>query len=115
MFSEQNIFYFRLCDLFQKQLFRSIKNSHLYITIYREIFIKVFNTSKNTVILPNFLVWKFCGKGQFLHSFGRFAQNYAKTVSFHKMSTPGNYGILRTASCYLFSIIFRRCASDHCN
>ena len=23
-------------------------------------------TAKNTVILPNFLVWKFCGKAQFL-------------------------------------------------
>ena len=65
MFSEQNIFYFRLCDPFQKHLFQSVKNSHLHITIYREIFIKVFNTAKNTVIVPNFLVWKFCVKGQF--------------------------------------------------
>ena len=27
-------------------------------------------TAKNTVILPNFLVWKFCGKAQFPQSFG---------------------------------------------
>ena len=47
-------------------------------------------TAKNTVISPNFLVWKFCGKAQFLHSFGRFARNYAETVPFHKISTPGN-------------------------
>ena len=26
-------------------------------------------TVKNTVISPKFLVWKFCGKAQFLHSF----------------------------------------------
>ena len=26
-------------------------------------------TVKNTVISPNFLVWKFCGKAQFLRSF----------------------------------------------
>ena len=26
-------------------------------------------TTKNTVISPNFLVWKFCGKAQFPHSF----------------------------------------------
>ena len=39
---------------------------------------------------PNFLVWKFCEKEQFLHSFGRFAGNYAETVPFHKISTPGN-------------------------
>ena len=31
------------------------------------------HTVKNTVISPNFLVWKFCGKAQFPHSFGRFA------------------------------------------
>ena len=31
------------------------------------------HTAKNTVILPNFLVWKFCGKAQFLHSFWRIA------------------------------------------
>ena len=45
---------------------------------------------KNTEISPNFLVWKFCGKAQFSHSFGQFAQNYAETVPFHKISTPGN-------------------------
>ena len=27
--------------------------------------------SKNIVISPNFLVWKFCGKAQFPHSFGQ--------------------------------------------
>ena len=37
-------------------------------------------TAQNTVISPNFLVWKFCGKAQFLHSFGRIAQNDAETV-----------------------------------
>ena len=47
-------------------------------------------TAKNTVISPDFLVWKFCGKAQFPHSFGRFAQNYAETVPFRKIFTPGN-------------------------
>ena len=32
----------------------------------------VTNTAKNTVISPNFLVWKFCEKAQFPQSFGRF-------------------------------------------
>ena len=36
-------------------------------------------TAKNTVISPNFLVWKFYGKEQFPHSFGRIAQNYVET------------------------------------
>ena len=47
-------------------------------------------TAKNTVIPPNFLVWKFCGKAQFPHSFRRIARNYEKTVPFRKISTPGN-------------------------
>ena len=33
----------------------------------------VTNTMKNIVISPNLLAWKFCGKGQFPHSFGRIA------------------------------------------
>ena len=44
-------------------------------------------TSKNTVISPDFLVGKFCGKTQFPHNFGR---NYAETVPFRKISTSGN-------------------------
>ena len=38
----------------------------------------------------NFLVWKFCGKVQFPHSFGEIARNYAETVPFHKISMPRN-------------------------
>ena len=30
---------------------------------------------KNTVVSPNFLVWKFCGKARFPHGFGRIARN----------------------------------------
>ena len=47
-------------------------------------------TAKNTVISTNFLVWKFCGKAQFPHSFGRISLKYAEIVPFHKYSTPGN-------------------------
>ena len=47
-------------------------------------------TVKSTVIPPNFLVWKFCGKAQFPHSFGQIARNYAESVPFHKISIPGN-------------------------
>ena len=37
-------------------------------------------TAKDTVISPDFLVWKFLWKGTVPHSFGRFAQliNYSK-------------------------------------
>ena len=34
----------------------------------------VVTTVKNTVSSRNFLVWKFCGKAQLLHSFGQFAR-----------------------------------------
>ena len=49
------------------------------------------NTAKNTVISPDFLVWRFCGKAQFPHSFGR----YAETVPFCKISKQGNQVKLR--------------------
>ena len=55
----------------------------------------VQNTAKSTVILPDFLVWTFCGKVQFPHSFGQIAQNYTETVPFRKISTPGNQVKLR--------------------
>ena len=50
----------------------------------------VLVTVKNTPISDNFVVWKFCGTTQFPHSFGRIARNYAGTVPFHKIPTPGN-------------------------
>ena len=58
--------------------------------VVRTIAITITNTAKNTVISPNFLVWKFCGKAQFPHSYGRFVRNYAETLPFHKISTPEN-------------------------
>ena len=47
-------------------------------------------TAENTVISPNFLVRKFCGKAQIPHSLGRFARHYVETVPYHKISTQGN-------------------------
>ena len=44
------------------------------------------HTVKNTVISPDFLVGKLCGKVQFPHRFGRIARNYAETVPFHKFA-----------------------------
>ena len=48
--------------------------------------------AKNTVVSPDIMVWKFCGKAQFPCSFGRIPRNYSETVLFHKISQPGNYG-----------------------
>ena len=52
-------------------------------------------SSKNTVISPDFQVWKFCGRAQFPYSFGWFARNYVETVPFCKISTPRNQVKLR--------------------
>ena len=59
------------------------------------LYISISITVKNAIISPNFLMRKFCGKAQFPHSFGRIARNYAETVLFHKISTPGNLVKLR--------------------
>ena len=69
-------------------------------------------TTKDTVISPDFLVWKFCGKAQFPHSFDRIAGNYTETVLFRKISTPGNQVKLQYFSqCILF--IFIHIISTH--
>ena len=61
---------------------------------------------ENTAISPNFLVWKFCGKAQFQHSFGRSNQKYAEIVPFHKISTPENYVKSRYFSqCYTRKVV----------
>ena len=46
--------------------------------------------AKSTVISLDFLVWKFFGKAQFPHSFGRIARTYAEIEPFRKISTLGN-------------------------
>ena len=64
----------------------------LILTNQKQLFMKsrtfITDTAKNNVISPDFLVWKFCGKAQFSHSFGRFARYYAETMPFRKISTP---------------------------
>ena len=41
-----------------------------------------------------FLVWKFCGKAQFPHSFWKIALNYAGIVPFHKFCIFFSFFIL---------------------
>ena len=45
------------------------------------IYVRAINAAKNTVISPNFQVWKFCGKTQFPHNFGQVARNYFRIIS----------------------------------
>ena len=58
-----------------------------YISIIIESYIgsqmNLIFTAKNTVISPNFLVWKFCGKAQFPNSFGKLCRNCAFPQNFH--------------------------------
>ena len=63
---------------------------------------KIASAAKNTLISPDFLVWKFCWKAQFPHSF---------TVPFSKISTPGNQVKLRYFSQWsaLFSPAIKSC------
>ena len=44
---------------------------------------RVASTAKNTVISPDFPVWRFCGKAKFPHSFGRTTQNFTFPQNFH--------------------------------
>ena len=75
-----------LIDLINTRLVKVIA-----INLTRSFYCVLFDiTEKNIVISPNFMVWKFCGKAQFPHSFERFTLNYAETVSFYKISTPEN-------------------------
>ena len=64
--------------------------SHLSPTFLgRSSFPNTFS-AKNTVISPKFVVWKFCERRQFPHSFELISRNYAETVPFYKIFTPGN-------------------------
>ena len=56
---------------------------YAFVNIYNKNFSDNCNSHGETYRnLPNFLVWKFCGKAQFAHSFGRFTWNYTETVPF---------------------------------
>ena len=54
-------------------------NMELISPIFQYTNVLNFITSENTVISTNFLVWKFCGKAQFRHSFGKMVK-HAQTI-----------------------------------
>ena len=58
---------------------KKLENCLLFLFISKScVVLSVPYTAKNTAISAGFLVWKFCGKAQFPHSFGRFTfpQNF---------------------------------------
>ena len=69
---------------------------------------------KNTEISPNFLVWKFCGKTQFPHSFGRFVRNYSETAfpqNFHTRKL-GEITVFFTVPIKTFKFLFKSNAGN---
>ena len=56
------------------------------------------HTAKNTVISPNFLVWKFCGKAQFRES-PETMQKQCLSTKFPHQNIRWNYSILRSVIC----------------
>ena len=91
-------------------IWKSIKISRSYeileklVLNYTDYFFITSYTAKNTIISPDLLMWRFCGKAGFPHSFGRITRNYAKTVPFHKISTPGNQVRLQYFSQFMMSM-----------
>ena len=59
----------------------------------------VINTAYNTVILPSFMVWKFCGKSLFPHSF-----KLCLSKKFPEQEIRWNYGILHSVIQRVFYI-----------
>ena len=57
---------------------------HLNLTLNEDatVLLVLIASAKNTVISPNFLMWKFCGRAQFPHSFGQFVFKEKKNVVF---------------------------------
>ena len=75
----------------------SLYDTHVFFPHVREY----SNTTNNTVISRNFLIWKFCRKAQFPYSFGRFARNMRKmclSTKFSNQEIRRNYGILRSVN-----------------
>ena len=72
---------------------KSNSKATVITSIDAQVFLEVIYTAKNTVISHDFLEWKFCGKAQFPHSFGR---------KFPHQKIRWNYGIFRSDKTYTF-------------
>ena len=87
------IFLWRLSkELYTRKFFQKKSCDHIHVVIYRThlsggilmdiIYQEVSSTAKNTVISPDFLVWKFYGKAQFPHSFRRIRPKLCRNPTF---------------------------------
>ena len=75
---------------------RAFKKARRYLIqkpsgdILRTFYIWAVFLKNSTIILPNFLVWKYCGKAQFLLSFGWF-QQWFQTSAVQKLCLSKNF------------------------
>ena len=87
--------------------YQSITNYFFYhfrSVPFELIFKWAIMTVKNTVVSPDFLVWKFCGKAKFPHSFGDSPETMQKlclSAKFLHQEIRWNNGIFRSVWCNL--------------
>ena len=95
-----------ICELFKSTFFcRTPPVATSEKTLLRKVTRTIF-TWKNTVISPNYLVWKFRGKAQFPQTFGRFVRNCRNCVF------PKSFLTRKLGEITVFSAVFRMTRSS---
>ena len=72
-----------------EKIIRNLKATQIHESLLLPNNCKMF-TTKNTVISPDFLVFKFCGKAQFPYRFGRIVRNYTDLLRIIKTKPVEN-------------------------
>ena len=75
------------------------------------------HTAKNTVISPNFLVWKFCEKAEVPHSFGRIANRpkICRNCAFPQNFNTRKLGEIALVFFVVWSKNHHQTANSRCN
>ena len=81
-----------------------IEPIYCYISIHFQTLWDNTSTAKNTVIPPSFLVWKFCGKVQFLHCKAQLMRKLCLSTKFPHQEIRWNYGIFHSVP-YLYKVV----------
>ena len=109
----EKITYFLVNPIVRKLVTWAMRLQRLTFFFWKTGVKKVFtHTAKSTATSSNFLVWEFCGKAQFPHSFGRIAQicsNFQQNFPTRKLGTiPVFYEVFanktyQICSCMVYS------------
>ena len=70
--------YQKIKKLWQKPSLNKTKSICKEFVSSKELALLAIPITKNTAISSNFLVWKFCGKAQFPHCFGKSSETMRK-------------------------------------